>query len=323
MLLVHAHPDDETIVNGATMAAAVRAGATVTLLTCTRGEHGEVAVADLADLYGDPDGRLARHREGELAKAMAALGVTDHRFLAGPAGHRHFRDSGMTVGPGGVIGAPADAPPDCLWRADLLVTAGAVAAVVREVRPHVLVAYDELGGYGHPDHVAAHRAAMYGAQLAAAPWRPDLGAPWTIPKIYWSTVPRGVALAGLAAAGAGLPPGQTADPLRSADPGRWFAHPAPADYPATDDALVTTRIDASSEVSAKTAALRAHATQLTVSGDRFALTNGIALPISGVEYYRLVAGSLGADRDGGFETDLFAGLDGLTGPDEPAEQVSR
>ena len=300
MLLVHAHPDDETILNGATMAAAVRAGVAVTLLTCTRGEEGEVAVAELSHLQSDR-AQLGRYREGELGRAMAALGVTDHEFLADPTNPAGFGDSGM-------IGTPPNSRPDCLWQTDLLIVAAALAAVVRRVRPHVLITYDEHGGYGHPDHLAAHRAAMYGAQLAAAPFRPDLGDRWPVPKIYWSALPRSVALTGLAAAGAGLPPGRTSDPLRSADPDRWYAHPDPTTAPATDDDLVTTRIDARDEEAAKVAALRAHATQLTVDGNRFALTNGIALPVSGIEYYRLVAGPLGTVDRAGFETDLFAGL---------------
>lgn len=314
MLLVHAHPDDETILNGATMAAAVRSGVAVTLLTCTRGEEGEVMVADLGHLLGDREA-LARHRTRELERAMTALGVGDHRFLTAPGHERGFRDSGMA-------GTAANERADSLVRADLLVTATAVAAVIREVRPHVLLTYDELGGYGHPDHVAAHRAAMYGAQLATAPYRPDLGPRWDVPKIYWSAGPRSVVLPALARAGSGLPAGQVEDPVLASDPDRWRAHPDPSAYPVTDDALVTTRIDASDQIGAKREALRAHATQLRVEGERFALTNGIALPLSGVEYYRLAKGTghpaaPGAGGLDALETDLFAGL-GLAAGDPPA-----
>ncbi len=312
LLLVHAHPDDESILDGATMAAAVRSGVAVTLLTCTRGEGGEVMVPGLTHLYGDGPG-LARHRVGELAAAMAALGVTDHRFLSTPDGDG-FTDSGM-------VGSASNAMPGSLWATDLLVSATAVAAVVREVRPHVLITYDEHGGYGHPDHVAAHRAAMYGSQLAAAPWRPELGPRWDVPKLYWSATPRSVALAGLAEAGAGLAPGSLTDPVRAGQPAHWRSHPDPAAYPSTDDSLVTTRIDASARLDAKKAALRAHATQLAVDGDRFALTNGIALPLSGVEWYRLVKGRAApANGEDGLETDLFAGLGLAAGriPDAPA-----
>jgi len=300
LLLVHAHPDDESILNGATIAAAVRAGVRVTLLTCTRGEAGEVLAADLAHLAGD-GAALGAHRTVELATAMAALGVTDHRFLADERHPDGFRDSGMA-------GTAANQAPDSFARADLLDTATAVAAVIRDVRPHVLITYDEVGGYGHPDHVAAHRAAMYATQLAAAPYRPDLGERWGTPKTYWSALPRSVVAADLTRAGGGLPPGAVADPLLAADPARWRAHPDPAAQPAVDDALVTTRIDATAELPTKRAALRAHRSQLAVDGDRYALTNGIATALSGVEWYRLAAGRRGPVDGDGLETDLFAGL---------------
>src|SRR5581483_8006501 len=84
LLLVHAHPDDETIGTGATMAKYVAEGALVTLVTCTLGEEGEVLVPDLVHLAADKDDRLGEHRISELAEAMSILGVTDHRFLGGP-----------------------------------------------------------------------------------------------------------------------------------------------------------------------------------------------------------------------------------------------
>lgn len=299
MLLVHAHPDDESILSGATIAAAVLAGVAVTLLTCTRGDRGEVMVPGLTGLLADRR-RLALHRMGELATAMAVLGVTDHRFLEAPGYPDGFADSGMA-------GTAATEQPSCLARADVLVTGTAVAATIRELRPHVLATYDEHGGYGHPDHIAAHRAAMYGCQLAAAPFRPDLGPPWSVPKIYWSAAPRTVTLGGLAEAGAGLPPGQVDDPVLAGNPANWRVADPDAVL-VTDDALVTTRIDAREQLPAKRAALQAHATQLRVAGDRFALTNGVAQPVSGVEWYRLAQGRCVRGPDG-LETDLFAGLD--------------
>lgn len=328
MLLVHAHPDDESITTGATIAAAVEAGVAVTLLTCTRGEEGEVLLPELTDLRADRLDALADHRVGELRAALAALGVRDHRFLEvadvpcepgrpdpsgperpEPAQRRHrsdppfagFRDSGM-------LGTVSTGRQDCLARADPLVTASAVAAVVREVRPQVVLTYDERGGYGHPDHVAAHRATMYGCQLAAAPFRPDLGSRWSVPKIYWSAAPQAVTLRGLAEAGAGLPSGQVSNPVQAADPSNWRVAD-PATVLVTADALITTRIDARAQLPAKRAALRAHASQLRVDGDRFALTNGVAQPVSGVEYYRLAQGRCVPGPDG-LEADLFAGLDG-------------
>src|SRR3712207_1046230 len=150
MLLVHAHPDDETINNGATMARYVAEGAEVTLLTCTLGEEGEVLVPELELLAAEHADQLGGYRIAELRAAMEALGVTDWRFLGGPG---RYRDSGM-------MGTPANAKPRAFWNADLDEAVAHAVAVVREVRPQVLVTYDENGGYGHPDHIQAHRVAM-------------------------------------------------------------------------------------------------------------------------------------------------------------------
>ena len=110
LLLVHAHPDDETIGTGATMAKYVDAGAHVALVTCTLGEEGEILLDEHAHRAADRDDSLGEHRKIELANAMAALGVTDHRQLGGD--HR-YRDSGM-------MGTPDNDDPACFWRADLL-----------------------------------------------------------------------------------------------------------------------------------------------------------------------------------------------------------
>ena len=111
LLLVHAHPDDETVGTGATMAAYAAAGDAVTLVTCTRGEWGEVVDSELLDLKAvdENDDRLGEHREGELAAAMEALRVTDHRWLGGPG---TWRDSGM-------MGEATNADPRCFWQADV------------------------------------------------------------------------------------------------------------------------------------------------------------------------------------------------------------
>jgi len=107
LLLVHAHPDDETIGNGVTMARYVQEGAHVCLVTCTLGEEGEVLVPELAHLAADREDGLGWHRVGELAAAMEALGVTDHRFLGGAG---TYRDSGM-------MGLPTNDRENAFWRA--------------------------------------------------------------------------------------------------------------------------------------------------------------------------------------------------------------
>ncbi|WP_326694075.1 N-acetyl-1-D-myo-inositol-2-amino-2-deoxy-alpha-D-glucopyranoside deacetylase [Streptomyces sp. NBC_01766] len=290
LLLVHAHPDDESINNGATMAAYAATGAHVTLVTCTLGEEGEVIPPGLAHLAADREDALGAHRIGELAAAMRELGVRDHRFLGGPG---RYRDSGM-------MGVEQNHRAGAFWNTPVDEAAPYLVEVIRSVRPQVLVTYDPNGGYGHPDHIQAHRVAMRAAELAAEPaFRQDLGEPHAIGKIYWNRVPRSVAEEGFArlrAAGA--------DFQGIADIG---------DVPGVvDDALVTTEIDGTAYTAAKSAAMRAHASQIAVDGPFFALSNDRWQPLFVREYYELVRGASGAP-EGERETDLFAGVTGVTG----------
>jgi N-acetyl-1-D-myo-inositol-2-amino-2-deoxy-alpha-D-glucopyranoside deacetylase len=157
LLLVHAHPDDETLTTGGTMARyAAEPDTSVTLVTCTLGEQGEVIPPELGLLAADAADQLGGYRIGELAAACAALGVTDHRFLGGPG---RWRDSG-------IMGTAGNDDPRCFWRADVDEAADALLGVIREVRPQVLVTYDANGFYGHPDHIQAHRVAMRAFQRA-------------------------------------------------------------------------------------------------------------------------------------------------------------
>ncbi|NGN70231.1 N-acetyl-1-D-myo-inositol-2-amino-2-deoxy-alpha-D-glucopyranoside deacetylase [Streptomyces sp. A7024] len=287
LLLVHAHPDDESINNGATMAKYAAEGAHVALVTCTLGEEGEVIPPDLAHLAPDKEDILGEHRIGELAAAMRELGVTDHRFLGGPG---HYRDSGM-------MGLETNSRPGSFWSADVDEAAAHLVEVIREVRPQVLITYDENGGYGHPDHIQAHRVAMRAADLAGeGAYRRDLGTPWTIQKIYWNCVPHSVVEAGFAK-------------LRELGLDSPFTEIASADdVPGVvPDDKVTAEIDGGAYTEAKTAAMRAHATQIAVDGPFFALSNALGQPLFGTEYYRLVRGEPGA-RTGAREGDLFAGV---------------
>ncbi|WP_448614004.1 N-acetyl-1-D-myo-inositol-2-amino-2-deoxy-alpha-D-glucopyranoside deacetylase [Modestobacter sp. URMC 112] len=290
LLLVHAHPDDETINNGATMARYVAEGAQVTLLTCTLGEEGEVLVPELAQLAADQADQLGGYRIGELADAMAALGVTDWRFLGGAG---RYRDSGM-------MGTPANDAPRAFWNADLDEAVDAAVAVVREVRPQVVVTYDEQGGYGHPDHIQAHRVTMRAVERAADPaHRPDLGAAWDVAKVYWCCTPRSVLRRGIEAMAA----------LGEASPFEGLGDVDELPF-AVDDDLVTAAVDGTAHAGQKDAAMRAHPTQITVDGPFFALSNNLGLEVLGVEYYRLVRGQRGPEGSGpeGWEDDLFAGL---------------
>jgi len=148
LLLVHAHPDDETINNGVTMAKYAADGVAVTLVTCTRGEEGEVLVESLLNLASSKDDKLGEHREVELKDAMHELGIKDFRFLGSP--NKKWRDSGM-------MGTPQNDRKDVFWQADLDEAAGELVKIILETKPQVLITYDEFGGYGHPDHIKANQ----------------------------------------------------------------------------------------------------------------------------------------------------------------------
>jgi N-acetyl-1-D-myo-inositol-2-amino-2-deoxy-alpha-D-glucopyranoside deacetylase len=288
MLLVHAHPDDETIGTGATMAKYAAEKALVTLVTCTLGEEGEILVPDLEHLAADKEDGLGQHRVGELAAAMEALGVTDHRFLGGPG---RWRDSGM-------MGTPANEHPECFWQADFDEATRELVAVVREVRPQVVITYDENGGYGHPDHIQAHRVAVAAFEKAGDPsYAPDRGEPWQPSKLYYTTFPKSVLQAGI-------------DALKAAGETDFFGVDSAEDLPfGVPDDQVTTEIDASDHLDAKTAAMRAHKTQIAVDGPFFALSNNVGHKAFGTEYFLLVKGPLGPiGGANGREADLFSGV---------------
>jgi N-acetyl-1-D-myo-inositol-2-amino-2-deoxy-alpha-D-glucopyranoside deacetylase len=302
LLFVHAHPDDETINNGATMARYVAEGAEVTLITCTRGEQGEVIPERLAHLASAAAGgsaadgdALGEYRVTELAAAMAALGVTDHRFLGDDAspgrtaaavladGGTVYRDSGMAYGPGGEVIAAPDSPAGAFALADAGEEAELLASAIVELRPQVVVGYEPGGGYGHPDHVRAHLITMRAIELAEA--RPE---GWAVPKVYWVVMPESLVRATFGA-------------LASAE-GAAYHGPDPAGRMPSEvvpDSQVTTAIDAMAYTSAKIAALRAHQTQVTVSPDGafYALSNEVRRPVIGLEFYQLIRGARGTGKD--------------------------
>ncbi len=278
MLLVHAHPDDETINNGSTMALYAALGAEVTLVTCTRGEEGEVLVPELAHLAAQATDSLGDHRVEELAVAMKALGISDHRFLG--EGAIKYRDSGM-------MGTEPNNRPDVFWNADFDEATDHLVRVIDEVKPHVLITYDEFGGYGHPDHIQAHRVAMSAAEKSA----------WNIQKIYWNVMPKSVIQEGI-------------DSMKKIG-SDFFGAESADDLPfAKDDSFVHAMVDGNAYVEQKMDAMRAHATQIEVDGPFFALSNNLGLQVWGHEYYTLVKGEKAEPFDSkGYEQDLFAGVD--------------
>ena len=277
ILLVHAHPDDETINNGATMAKYAAGGAHVTLVTCTRGEEGEVLVPGLSHLASRDQDKLGIHRESELALAMKELGVRDFRFLGSPS--VKFRDSGM-------MGTEPNNRVDVFWQANIDNAAQYLVEVIEEIKPQIMITYDEIGGYGHPDHIQAHRIAMRASEIAD----------WKIQKIYWNTMPKSVLAEGIA---------------KMKEIGSdFFGAETVDDLPfAKDDEFVTTLVDGSKFVDQKLAAMKAHETQIALDGPFFALSNNLGLQIWGDEYYTLVKGEKSEPFDDqGRETDLASGI---------------
>ena len=289
LLLVHAHPDDESINNGATMAKYIAEGAQVALVTCTRGEEGEVLVPEFANLASDKDDQLGPHREIELKNALAALSGANqmhHHFLGAP--DVHYRDSGM-------MGMPQNERPDVFWSTSLDTAASHLVEIIRKFKPQVLITYDEIGGYGHPDHIQAHRVSMRAADLAADQ-NYGTSAPWSISKIYWNTIPRSVIQQGM-------------DAMKDSG-SAFFGAESIEDIPfAKPDELVTSVVDATEFVSQKMEAMRAHATQIAVDGPFFALSNMLGMQVFGVEYYTLAKGVVSEPFDAdGREINLFSGV---------------
>ena len=277
---MHAHPDDETINNGVTMAKYAAEGVQVTLVTCTRGEEGEVLVESLANLASSRDDKLGEHREIELKTAMGYLGIKDFRFLGSP--NKKWRDSGM-------IGTAQNERKDVFWQADLTEAAQELVKIILEIKPQVLITYDEFGGYGYPDHIKAHQVAMLAAELAS-----NQG--WKISKIYWNTMPKSVIQMGI-------------DKMKEVG-SSFFGADSVEDLPfAKPDELVTSVIKAPDYVEKKLKAMKAHETQISIDGPFFALSNNLGLSVWADEYYTLVKGEKSKPFDeSGREIDLFAGV---------------
>lgn len=276
LLCVHPHPDDESISCGGVLAHTAGSGRRAVVVTCTGGEAGEnLAGIDL----GDED--LVSHRRRELADALAALGVTEHRYLG-------YRDSGMA-------GTDANDHPDSFHGADLDEAATRLAATIRQVRPHVVVSDDENGSYGHPDHIKAHHVTVRAVGLAADADADIAGEPWRVTKRYvhalgrsrLHTIHRALVEAGLAS------------PFGAADV-------AVEDLPfGVDDDRITTEIDIRDWFARKRAAMAAHRSQIGEDSFFLNLPGDLQREAFGIEQFVLEDGPSSTERP---ETDLFAGI---------------
>jgi N-acetyl-1-D-myo-inositol-2-amino-2-deoxy-alpha-D-glucopyranoside deacetylase len=249
-------------------------------VTCTLGEEGEVHIPEFAQLAAGAGDQLGGYRLAELQRACAAMGVTDFRILGGAG---RYRDSGM-------MDTPANTHPRAFWGADLAEAAGYLLDIIREIRPQVVVTYDENGGYGHPDHIQSHRVAMRAVELAVAEGTGPQ-------KVYWSAIPISVLEAGMQ---------QFAESSNNPFAGVDKVADLPFGVP---DEKIAAQINANDHAEAKMAAVRAHATQIPETSWLFTMASNFGSEFLGVEYYELVAGTRGpSGGPNGWENDLFAGL---------------
>jgi N-acetyl-1-D-myo-inositol-2-amino-2-deoxy-alpha-D-glucopyranoside deacetylase len=262
-MTVHAHPDDETIGTGGAMARAVGDGHRVVLVTCTRGELGEIVVPEL----DTPENhrRLGELRAAELEAAMAELRVTEWENLG-------YRDSDM-------MGRAGNHDPRSFWRADLDEAAGRLVWLVRRHRPDVMTTYNDFGGYGHPDHIRTHDVAVrafaragepawYPEQLApehggTGPAEADGGlAPWAPSKLYEQAIPASVRAAMRERIEA-LGERSFWSPPEDATPEQLAEYEANMARMLVPDESITTWIDVADVVDAKWRALSRHVTQMS------------------------------------------------------------
>jgi len=252
-MFVHAHPDDESITTGGSLAVLTAAGADVRVVTCTLGEEGEVLGDELAGLVADDADQLGGYRIRELTDALRALGIDRPRFLGGAG---RWRDSGMA-------GTPAAENPRAFVRSGRAAV-DELVGILDEFRPHLVVTYDPHGGYGHPDHIRAHE--IVGAAVHESSHPPA--------RLAWTVTAR-----------------SELDRSHPAPP-EHLRNAHRDELPSVADSRLTHRVPLdSAEYAAKLEALTAHATQLELvrgSEDEpwfLALTNGVLQPVAQVEWY--------------------------------------
>ena len=269
MVFVHAHPDDESLWTGLTIAHHAARGDDVHVLTCTLGEEGEVIPAELRHLQLPADqpratdltDPLAAVRRDELRSAVEELGAASVTVLA----EGRYRDSGMA-------GTPSAAHPRAFTGADVAESSARIAAYLREVQPDVVVTYDAHGGYGHPDHIRTHeatRAAVAGLDEPPALYTVVTPRSWAIEDREW-----------------------LAAHVTAAD----VIVPAPdeAFLPSVvDDAHVTHTVVDDAELVRQVAALRRHRTQVAVFDGYYTLSNDVATRLSGREAFMRLDPSTG------------------------------
>jgi N-acetyl-1-D-myo-inositol-2-amino-2-deoxy-alpha-D-glucopyranoside deacetylase len=281
LLLVHAHPDDESISTGGVMARYAAEGVRVVCVTCTGGEHGEIVVPELDT--PENHARLAEIRRDELTRALAKLGPIEQRWLG-------YVDSGM-------MGTPENQAAGSFWRADFDEAVDRLLAIVREVQPRVIVGYNDFGGYGHPDHIRS-------ALIAKAAFERSVDYADPPAKLYeaardWTRMDEFRKRAAERGADAWWNSNEEESDEQRREREEQFAKMQSANGP------ITTIVDVADFVAAKRAAMAEHVTQLSPNMSFLALTAEDWRELMPTEDFTLRVSRIGVRIP---EDDLFAGL---------------
>lgn len=308
LMVVHAHPDDETFGSGATLAKYSAAGVRTVLVTATLGEEGEIHDPDLEEETARP--RLAEIRKAELAAARAILGIHAQEFLG-------YRDSGMAD-------TPANERQENFHHADPDDACCRLVASIRKHRPQVLITYNEDGGYGHPDHLQCHRVAVRAFDAAGDPEQcPGAGAPWQPLKLYaiawsrerWAELRRQLAGRGIPFFFGSPPPEDEAAAQSATPPVAAEAVDVATGSTAPDDeeewgepeATITTFIDTAAYWRLPREALAVHRTQFAPDSGILMLPHDLAEYMRSKEHFILLRSRVETTLP---ESDLFAGIRG-------------
>ena len=303
MLTVHAHPDDEASKGAPTLARYHAEGVRTVLVCCTGGEEGDLQNPTLREpgqafhgLSAEQERELlAAIRPSELAQSAEIIGFDEVVMLG-------YRDSGMKD-------SPANAHPECFHMADLDEAAGRLVAVIRRERPQVIITYgDDQRGYPHPDHVRVHEVSLVAFERAGDPaWYPEAGETWQPLKLYYSVWSRARLLA--------LHEGMIRHRGESPFDQDWLDRPG-------QDHRITTRVEISAFLWARSGSLRAHATQVDPNEPWwFGLTDEQLAEVYPWEDWILARSLVGSPAEGDLEDDLFAGI--RSGVLSSTERLSR
>jgi N-acetyl-1-D-myo-inositol-2-amino-2-deoxy-alpha-D-glucopyranoside deacetylase len=278
LMSVHAHADDESITMGGLLATCADRGVRTANICCTDGKLATIVAPDMPEETTRP--RLAEIRQQELRDACAILGVDEVHFL-------EYGDSGMW-------GEATNQLPDAFWRADIHEAVGRVVAHIRRFRPHVVVTYDGIGGYGHPDHIQTHRVTLLAVEAAhMRSLYPEAGEPWRVQKTYYTSIPLSFLK-------------RAAEMAKAAGMAPPFGVEKPEDLPfVTPDEWITTTVDIKNAVRRKRRALIAHHSQIAPDWPMLAIPEEVNIEHFGTEAYQLVISHVPVTLP---ETDVFAGV---------------